>query len=184
MPRYSDSLMLVWNIAAHEAAHGGYAMIEPSHLFIGLAKVVDYPVDELIRQATPEDARELAQIKVDIEKLTLLFSHTRINVKEFRRLLRAELGGVVSLVRKPVIHRSQASRRVFELSEAFCDDHSVPTVRPVHLVCALSTIDGSPWDQVLYGLGVDQQTLNANAQMAGCITVSEGRRDTLFRRCL
>lgn len=177
MPLYSDSLMLAWNIAAHEAAHGGYAMIESSHLFIGLAKLVDYPINELIGQATPEDAMCLARITVDVAELALLFNDTRIDVKQFRRRLRAELGGTVCPVKKPVMHRSQASRRVFELMEAFCDDYSVHTVRPVHLVWALSTIDGSPWDQVLCGLGVDQQTLKARSQMSGCITVSEDNCD-------
>ena len=178
MSRYSDSLMLVWNIAAHEAAHGGYAMIEPSHLFIGLAKVVDYPIDDLMRGPTPEDAVKMAQIKVDIEKLALLFSDSRIDVKEFRRRLRAELGGVVFPVKKRIIHRSQASRRIFKVTEAFCDEHSLHTIRPAHLLWALSTTDGSPWHQVLCGLGIDQQTLKASAQMSGCISVSEATRDS------
>ena len=40
-PLHSNSLILVWRVAEYEARNLKASMIEPSHLLLGLCKIVD-----------------------------------------------------------------------------------------------------------------------------------------------
>ena len=53
-PEYSNSLILVWRIAEIEARHLKSSAIEPAHVLLGLCKVVDLDLSELVSKDIPQ----------------------------------------------------------------------------------------------------------------------------------
>ena len=47
---HSNSLILVWRVAEFEARHSKASTIEPTHLMLGLCKVVDLDLPEFVVQ--------------------------------------------------------------------------------------------------------------------------------------
>ncbi|BCM91951.1 ATP-dependent Clp protease ATP-binding subunit ClpC [Abditibacteriota bacterium] len=162
MAKYSDGLMLVWNLAAMEAIHAGSALIEPGQLLVALTRVSDLPLADLV--AVDKSALHLPLLKLEIAEIDQVFAGVKLDVRRFRRRLRAELGRGAALEEK-IIHRSPAALQVFEAAEKFCASQELDTVRPVHLLGALC--DQNAWHALLNECQVDPSALHRAAQVEG-----------------
>lgn len=154
--------MLVWNLAAMEATHGGSALVEPGQLFVALAKVGDLPLDDMA--TADKSALRVPALKLEVAEVVQLFATVKLDARRFRRRLRAELGRVAAPAQK-IIHRSPAALQVFETAEKFCIAHDLDIVRPVHLLGALC--GQNTWHPLLHECQVDPMDLHRATQVAG-----------------
>lgn len=154
--------MLVWNLAALEATHSGSAFIEPGQLFVALAKVGELPLGDVVTE--DKAASRLPLLKLEIAEIDQLFAGAKLDVRRFRRRLRAELGRGPASEQK-IVHRSAEALRVFEDAEQFCATQDLDLARPVHLLGALCA--QSAWHNLLRECHVDPTELHRAAQVAG-----------------
>ena len=71
---YSTSLMLIWRVAEFGARHAKASTIEPSHLLLGLCKVVDLDLPEFITKEAPDRDEILEEMLREVRKLKTIFS--------------------------------------------------------------------------------------------------------------
>ena len=169
MPKISDGSILVWNMAATEAIHARLPQIEPGHLLVALCKIGDVPLADMPLADVPlagedKDVGRLPLLKLEVVQIEECFAGVGLDVRRFRRRLRAELGRGTAPEQK-IIHRSEATRQVFEAAEEFCLTHHLNVVRPVHLLIALCEQD--EWHSLLRECRVDPARLHRAARAAG-----------------
>jgi ATP-dependent Clp protease ATP-binding subunit ClpC len=114
--RYADSVALALGIARMEARSGRASEVEPGHLLMGLSTLCRSDLDTVLAHAelTPGERRA---VKVDAERLRLLFTGAQVDPGALRRRLRGALA-VSAGEPEPdspdfVPHRDRAARRVF-----------------------------------------------------------------------
>jgi ATP-dependent Clp protease ATP-binding subunit ClpC len=151
---YAQSVMLIWDIAAGEAAAANAQEIQPAHLLLGLTKACDLDWNQFFaaRPGVPVGLRH--DIQNDVRNLMRKFQHVGIETTLFRRRLRTltlEPGGAV-IVRQ-TMHRSEESRQLFARAEQqAAEDNITPLVlRPYHILHALFEIENPVWQSLLGG---------------------------------
>src|SRR5438132_12031177 len=87
-PRHSASLILVWRVAEFEARNLNASTIEPTHLLLGLCKVVDLDLPELVAKDSPDRDEVLEELLREVRKLRTIFRDAGVDAKAFRRRLR------------------------------------------------------------------------------------------------
>src|SRR6266849_6299829 len=118
--KLSISIEAVWNLAAQEAISVRLPEIEPEHLLEALLKLSEMPLDALFGLVPdPAAARCLAIEAVEIQKEVARLS---IDSTRTRRDLRVALGSGTSLHTGDVIHRSPASREIFDAAAKLATD--------------------------------------------------------------
>ena len=159
MARYSQSVMLVWRIAAAEAYVGNAAEIEPAHLLLGLCKLCDLDFEELFAAQPGVELALRQEIEADAMELRRLFQQASLDQTRFRRRLRARVAGPgPSPFAGDVMHRSQESRQLFRRAEetAAMEATGESVLRPRHLLRALLKILDSPWAGLLADMGAGE----------------------------
>ena len=162
--RHSDSLLLVWQVAAAEARNLRSPKIEPHHLFLGLCKVVDLDIPELVSKNTPSRADVLEELLREVRRLRNLFKASGIDPKRLRRSLRRAYGrDSLDIIEEGTLRRSESAKQVFLTAEKFGDlTHFV--VYPVHLLYAVLNIEDTKRDSTMAGIGFDKHALARNAK--------------------
>ncbi len=155
--RHSNSLILIWRIAELEARHLNAFTIEPTHLLLGLCKVVDLDLPELVSKDSPDRDDVLEELLREIRKLRTVFRAADLDAKTFRRRLRrASPERRFSLDESKRLHRSPATKQVFADAEHFAQLGS-STVYPVHLLYATLLADDEHRDTTLAELSIDKK---------------------------
>lgn len=158
-PRHADSLLFVWKIAELEARHLHGQLIEPLHLFIGLCKVVDVDLTELISKETPDRDAILEELLREVRRVKTVFRTAGVDARKVRRLLRRRCEGSHDVVLPHgQLHRTQASKDIFNDGEHLAEMTNSP-VYPAHLLYALVSAKDIDRDTVLSELGVDMKRL-------------------------
>ena len=134
MVKHIDSLMVVWHIAEIEARHLGSRQIEPSHLFLGLLKIVDLDLKKALAKSTGIDSEAVV---TEAGFLRSCFGEydldtTRIR-RRFRRYLKKDKEPVDSSIH---LRRSQKARAAFSRAERLAESND-GCVHPLHLATAL-----------------------------------------------
>jgi len=126
---------LLWQLAGHEAIAAQFREIEPDHFFAALLKFSELPVHELDRLAPRADvARELSN---EINAIRQDLQHRMIDSTRVRRNLRSRLGNGSNPYDGGQMHRSQASRNVFDAAGRLADDAESEVLTAVHLLEAI-----------------------------------------------
>src|SRR5881396_287718 len=81
--RHSNSLILIWRLAEFEARHLDTSTIEPTHLLLGLCKVVDLDLPELVAKDSPNRDEVLEELLRDVRKLRTVFRAAGLDAKAF-----------------------------------------------------------------------------------------------------
>jgi len=120
--RFATSLLLAWNVAATEAAHGNAPQIELAHLLMGLTKVCELD-DGTLARATRVDGEPPETLAQHVDELRASFERIAVDPKLLRRRLRvlaarAPRGGAPAAGSDGVMHRDLASRRAFDRAAA------------------------------------------------------------------
>lgn len=155
--RHSASLLLVWRIAEFEARHLNASKIEPVHLLLGLCKIVDVDLPELVSKGTPDRADILEELLREVRRLRTIFRVADVDPKALRRNLRhASPEGRLSLGQAEWLHRSPEAKEIFADAEHFAEATNQP-VYPAHLLYAVLLGDDKERDTALEHLRISKK---------------------------
>lgn len=164
--RHSNSLVLVWRVAEFEARHLNAPAIEPEHLLLGLCKVVDLELTELVPKDLPNRDEVLEEVLREVRKLRAIFRDAGLDARIFRRRLRrAAPERRFSVAESERLRRSPAARQVFAEAER-CAQLGGATVFPVHLLFATLLAEDPHRDATLAEIKVDKEQLVSLARSA------------------
>jgi ATP-dependent Clp protease ATP-binding subunit ClpA len=157
--RHSNSLLLVWRVAEFEARHLNALTIEPTHLLLGLCKVVDLDLSELLSKDLPDRDEVLAELLREVRKLRTVFRAAGLDAKTFRRLLRrASPAHRFTMDNSQRLRRSSAAKKVFADAERFAQLGG-SAVYPVHLLYATLLAEDEHRDTTLAEVNADKRRL-------------------------
>ena len=156
---YSTSLMLIWRVAEFEARHAKASTIEPSHLLLGLCKVVDLDLPEFISKEAPDRDEILEEMLREVRKLKTIFRAAGLDAKTFRRKLRRTLPEPrFSLEDSKRLRRGSAAKQIFADAEHYSQLGS-GVVYPVHLLYATLLTEDNHRDVTLVELKIEKKNL-------------------------
>ncbi len=163
-PRHSPTLLLVWRVAELEARHLKAPFLEPSHLLLGLCKIVDLDLPALITKETPDRDAVLEEVLRETRKLREVFRKAAFDAQRFRRRFRQVLTTGSSVMEaRGRLHRTDDSKDAFtEAERTACLGEG--TVFPVHLLYALLKAKDPACDEVLKELATDKRRLQDAAK--------------------
>ena len=157
--KHSASLILVWRVAEFEARHTNASTIEPNHLLLGLSKVVDLDLPEIVANDTPDRDEVLEELLREVRRLRTIFRAAGLDAKTFRRKLRRVTDeGRFAMDDSERLRRSSAAKQIFAEAEHFAQLGS-SAVYPVHLLYAGLLADDEHRDATLAELSVDKKRL-------------------------
>ncbi len=122
-------------LAAQEAISGRFGEIGPEHILAAILKFSELPVEEVHRMAPGSDAAK--ELAAEVHAIRQELTGRSIDSKQARRRLRAELGRGDARHVRPPLHRSQASRRVFDTASRLAEEAGSDTLKVEHLLEAL-----------------------------------------------
>jgi len=163
-PLHSNSLILVWRVAEYEARNLKASMIEPSHLLLGLCKIVDVDLPALVAKDIADRDEILEELLREVRRLRNIFRAAGLNARAFRRRLRAKGGGnrfTLSEARR--LRRSKNAKQVFVDAEHFAAIANSP-VYPTHLLYAALLTDDESRDAIMNELAIDKNRLRQVAK--------------------
>ncbi len=162
--RHSTSLLLAWRVAELEARHLKAPFLEPSHLLLGLCKVVDLDLPTLVPKETSDRDAVLEELLRETRRLREVFRKADFDAQQFRRRFRQVLTtGSSVMAAKGRLHRTDAAKDTFADAERMaCLGDG--TVFPMHLLYALLAAEDPARDQVLKELGADETRLRETAR--------------------
>ena len=133
--KISPSMDIVWRLAANEMAAGEFKEVEPEHFCMALLKFAELSVK------VPEDGCEQEELAIivsgDAHLVREALQKCGIESKNARRALRGKLGKGDSPFKGGRIHRSVASRALFESAAKLAAESGNDTVTPLHLLTSL-----------------------------------------------
>ncbi len=159
---YSPSTIVAWNIAAIEAKTGRAQEIEPAHLLLGLCKLCDLDLDRICPYPIGSKSIDKHELEEDVDFLRSRLEAWGIDRSTFRRRLRAIAAGPnLAPTARGRMHRSKASREVFERTTAIANADSSngkdkPILRPHHLLEALLESPNPPWYDLFAEMGLNR----------------------------
>ncbi len=157
--RHSNSLVLVWRIAEYEARNQNATTIEPMHLLLGLCKIVDLDLPELVSKNLPDRDEVLEELLREVRKLRTVFRAAGLDAKMFRRKLRRNSPERrFALDDSERLHRSSAAKQVFANAEHFAQPGG-SAVYPVHLLYATLLAKDDHRDTTLDEINLDKKHL-------------------------
>jgi ATP-dependent Clp protease ATP-binding subunit ClpA len=163
-PRHSTSLLLVWRVAELEARHLKAPFLEPSHLLLGLCKIVDLDLPSLVSKETPDRDAVLEELLRETRRLREVFRKAAFDAQRFRRRFRKVLTTGSSVMEpRGRLHRTDDAKDSFADAERMARLGD-GTVFPVHLLQALLVTEDPARDQVLEELGTDKARLREAAR--------------------
>ena len=162
--RHSNSLILVWRVAEFEARHGKSCTIEPTHLLLGLCKMVDLDLPGLVSPDTPDRDEVLEELLREVRRLRTVFKNAQLDAKAFRRRLRlGHFERRFALPESERLHRSSAAKLVFMDAEHLAQLGN-SAVYPVHLLYATLLAEDEHRDATLTELSIEKKRLMSVAK--------------------
>jgi Clp amino terminal domain, pathogenicity island component len=163
-PRHSNSLILVWRVSEFEARRLNASTIDPTHLLLGLCKVVDLDLPELVSKDAPDRDEILEESLREVRKLRTIFRVAGVDAKVLRRRLRrASLEGRFFLAQPERLRRSSAAKDIFADAEHFAQIGN-QAVYPAHLLYATLLTEDKDRDAALADLDINKKRLLAVAK--------------------
>ena len=157
--KHSASLILVWRVAEFEARHAKASMIEPTHLLLGLCKVVDLDLAEFVAKDAPDRNELLEELLREVRGLRTFFRTAGLDAKLFRRKLRrASPERRFALDDSERLRRNSTAKQIFADAEHFAK-LSNGAVYPIHLLYATLLADDEHRDAILAELNVEKKRL-------------------------
>jgi ATP-dependent Clp protease ATP-binding subunit ClpA len=133
--KVSASIELVLQLAGREAIASQFKEIEPEHLLEGTLKFAELPVEQVRKIVPGESAAN--DLVVEVNALQKELAARTIEGKKIRRSLRAKLGKGDTPYAGGSMHRTQASRAIFDAAAKLADDRNDETLTAKHLLEAL-----------------------------------------------
>jgi ATP-dependent Clp protease ATP-binding subunit ClpC len=159
-PKHSNVLLIVWRLAEMEARHLQTSVLEPEHFLLGLLKLPELEVSEILSQRTALNDQEIKSESKWTERLNRCFCDAGLDTTRARRRLRSRLvPGEVENTPQQRFRRSPPMREVFSHADSVASDHGSTVLEPTHLLAALLEIDHPEIRRVLELQGCPMETL-------------------------
>ena len=159
-PRHSNALLIAWRLAELEAGHLQTSVLEPEHFLLGLLKLPELEVSEILSQRTALNDQEIRSEAEWTERLNRCFRNAGLDTTRARRRLRSRLvPGEEQIAPQQRFRRSTLMREVFSHADSFATDHGSMALEPTHLLAALLEIDRPEIRTVLELQGCATETL-------------------------
>jgi len=158
--RHSTSLLLVWRVAELEARNLKAPFLDPSHLFLGLCKIVDLDLPALVSKETPDRDAVLEELLRETRRLREVFRKAAFDAQRFRRRFRKVLTTGSSVMEaRGRLHRTDDAKDAFAQAErtACLGDGAV---YPVHLLYAVLAVKDAARGEVLKELAIEKPRLD------------------------
>ena len=156
---HSSSLALVWLVAQFEARHLKASTLTPTHLLLGLCKIVDLDLPDLVSKNAPDRDAVLEESLREVRKLRTVFRTAGVDAKMLRRSLRRpEPERRFEMGESDRIRRNPAAKRIFADAEHIAELGG-GVVYPVHLLYATLLAEDEQRDATLATLEFDKKRL-------------------------
>jgi ATP-dependent Clp protease ATP-binding subunit ClpC len=156
---HSSSLALVWLVAQFEARHLKASTLTPTHLLLGLCKIVDLDLPELVSKNAPDRDAVLEESLREVRKLRTVFRTAGVDAKQLRRNLRKpEPERRFELAESDRLRRNPAAKRIFADAEHIAELGG-GVVYPVHLLYATLLAEDEQRDAALAKLEFNKKRL-------------------------
>ncbi|MEB3831041.1 hypothetical protein [Phormidium sp. CCY1219] len=153
MSEYSPSIRLAWKMAAGEARLTHATEIEPAHLLIGICKLCDADLAQVLAGKVLSE-RQKNLVKDEVEFLRKQCGEAGMDLQRLRRRLR----GVVMQPKPPVIPRrfprSHTTKQVFSWAETIATAQGDYLQLP-HLLQGLLELPSPPWMAIFAEMGIE-----------------------------
>jgi len=126
MMRISLSIELIWKIAGEEAIGGDFEKIEPEHFMMALLKFAELTEDATEKYIANQEVTK--NLLNEIRSLRELLGKNNIDSTRLRREMRHRMGKGSCPYRGEVMHRSDASREMFDQVALFAQDEGHDTL--------------------------------------------------------
>jgi hypothetical protein len=150
--RLSPCIDLIWRFAANEMAAGEFKEIEPEHFCMALLKFAELPEAEMQKAVADADAAKL--LIMEVKSVHEALTGCSIDTTRVRRQLRARLGQGGVRYEGGQIHRSAASRELFNLAAQFAAEGEADRLTAMHLLAAIVKSPTPVIAQALRGVAV------------------------------
>lgn len=147
---------LAWQISAREAAAARSEFIEPPHILIGILSLEKFSAQD--EELAPADGQSL---QAEQDNIATLLRDFELDETDLRRALRDALGTGKFERAENVVHRSPASKRIFNRANALAK--SAKEITCLHLLAAILEQPDSAIISVLEAEGVALDTLKMRA---------------------
>lgn len=158
MPTYTDSVVLIWQVAAWEAVRLKHGFIEKEHVFSALCRAHELLQDKTLNQigiTVPVEA-----IREELSPVLSAIEANHINPWYMYWKIRTFPGEEGHEHKKgEVIHRSEECKRYFQKADELAKEYGAVFLYPVHLFTALLLEPVPNMERVLKDLGVTPQRL-------------------------
>ncbi len=133
--RISVSIELLTHLAQQEAVAGQFQEVQPEHFCMALLRFSELSVQDLDKiPLGPGLSRELAE---EVENIRRQFQACVVDSTQVRRALRDRLGRGQGPFNGGQLHRSAASRELFEAAVRLADEANSEVLSAAHLLRAL-----------------------------------------------
>ncbi len=133
--KLSTTIEMVWQLAGQEAIAGQFQEIEPEHIFAAILKLSELPVEE-VDKIVPE-AEVAMQLAAEVKTIRQELTGRSIDSTTVRRSLREKLGKGNVKYEGGAMHRSQASRNLFDNAAKHANAQESEILTAGHLLQAL-----------------------------------------------
>lgn len=170
MTPLSPSALLTWQIAANEAQTTHAREIEPTHLTIAFSKLCDTDLSRLIPDSIAPQERE--EIETEVNNLRQKCDRAGIDLSKLRRRLRGIISQPPSNIVPTSMHRSAATKEVFQWAETLAEGEG-KALQLSHLLQALLESPTAPQTKIFVEMGIEnprdrlfEETLNHQESQA------------------
>jgi len=133
--KVSPSVELVWELAGREAVAAYFAKIESEHFLMAVLKFAELPVEKIDKMAEGSGAAEA--LARDVRTVREELEARSVDSTAVRRQLRSRLGKGDHQYTGGSLHRSQASRDLFDNAALLAEDAGRSALHVEHLFQAI-----------------------------------------------
>jgi ATP-dependent Clp protease ATP-binding subunit ClpC len=163
MVRHSIALLIAWRLAENEAVRLRQTEIFPAHFFLGILKVVELDLREILAVNTTLSESDICTEVEMNEALRLALHRQGLDTTRIRRRVRRSLpqgDTVVQAGRQ--IRRSLEARELFRIAEQLAFDQNGGVVSPQHLYASFSQVRCPILLHALQAEGLEFDTIFCN----------------------
>jgi len=110
--KYSIFIEIVWKIAQREAIAGSWGEILTEHFLMGILKVVEIPIKDILDQKSM-DRDQAYLISLELEEAIFFLKEKKLQSNLLRRHLRKKLGIGKYPYQGDIMHRSKSAKKIF-----------------------------------------------------------------------
>lgn len=147
--KVSKSIEIIWHLAGSEAIAADFGELEPEHFMIAILQFVDQPLFKVEKVVSGSEA--IKALKSDIKALKAELEEKKMDPRVVRRELRKAMGKGENPYEGKQLHRTPATREIFDKAARLASDSHSDTLMAKHLLSILMETPSPVLAQVIAG---------------------------------